>query len=103
MSQSVPRRVGNRVRFTTAPVMNTAFGTMTSRLSAVFSIVVRNAISSTTPVCPPTSMVSPMRNGRSTRTHIPAKKFFRMSCSDSPTTRPMTLNEVRNQPKASRV
>ena len=80
--------------------MKVPFGTMTSRPSSVRSCVVRKEISSTVPLYPVTSMLSPMRNGRSTRTHTPAKKFFRMSCSERPMTMPTTLNEVRIQPNA---
>ena len=49
---------------------------------------------------PLTSIVSPMRNGRSTSTQTPAKKFRRMSWSESPITIPTTLNDVRIQPNA---
>ena len=88
------------MKFTTDSVMKLPFGTMTSRPSIVRSWVVRKAISSTTPVWPDTSIVSPMRNGRSTSTQMPAKKFLRMSWSERPMTIPTTLNEVRIQPNA---
>src|SRR5207248_1214416 len=65
---ATPRRSGNRVRFTTGFVMKSPFGTITWRPSAVRSCVVRNEISSTRPVYPDTSIESPIRNGRSTRT-----------------------------------
>ena len=83
--------------------MNVPFGTITCCASTVRSSVVRNVISSTTPLYPPTSIVSPMRNGRSTSTQIPARKFLRMSCSERPSTMPTTLNDPRIQPNASRV
>ena len=80
--------------------MKVPFGTMTSRPSSVRSCVVRNAISSTVPLYPLTSMLSPILKGRSTRTHTPAKKFLRMSCSERPITMPTTLNDVRIHPNA---